>query len=126
MKFLLDTHLLLWWLNDDDKLPESARQLISNTDNAIYISHVSLWEMQIKIMTGKLNANLANILQQLPENGFQQLPTHADHILVLATLPSHHHDPFDRMLIAQAITEPLHLMTHDKQVALYGDAILFV
>ncbi|NOT85408.1 MAG: type II toxin-antitoxin system VapC family toxin [Methylococcaceae bacterium] len=126
MKFLLDTHILLWWLNDDEKLSEAARQLISNADNDIYISHISLWEIQIKTMVGKLNANLTDILQQLPENSFQQLPTHANHILALASLPAHHHDPFDRMLIAQAISEPLHLMTHDKQVALYSGSIILI
>ncbi len=126
MKFLLDTHILLWWLNDDAKLSESARNIISNADNVIYVSHVSLWEIQIKMMAGKLNADMENILQQLPENDFQQLPTHANHILALASLLPHHQDPFDRMLIAQAISEPLHLVTHDKNVSLYSESILLV
>jgi PIN domain nuclease of toxin-antitoxin system len=126
MKLLLDTHILLWWLNDDERLSANARQIIQNPDNAIYVSHVSLWEIQIKTMTGKLNADLEVIIQQLPKNSFQQLPTHASHILTLAKLPLLHQDPFDRMLIAQAISEPLHLMTHDKNVSLYNESIILV
>lgn len=126
MKLLLDTHILLWWLNDDDKLSEKARQLIENPDTDIYISHSSLWEIQIKVMTGKLNANLEIIIQQLTENNFKQLPSHVNHFLTLAKLPQHHQDPFDRMLISQALSEPLHLITHDKTVSLYSKSIILV
>ncbi len=126
MQILLDTHILLWWLNNDDKLPQTARLLISEADNQIYVSHVSLWEIQIKIMTGKLEANLPAILQALPQNDFQELPTRSAHILELGSLAAHHQDPFDRMLIAQALTESLKLITHDKNVALYSDEIILV
>lgn len=126
MKLLLDTHILLWWLNDDEKLSENARQLIKNSDNDIYVSHVSLWEIQIKVMTGKLNVDLAAIIQQLSENNFQQLPSHTNHILILAKLPPHHQDPFDRMLVSQALSEPLHLITHDKSVSRYSESIILV
>jgi len=126
MKLLLDTHILLWWLNDDDKLSKNARQLISHADNVIYVSHISLWEIQIKVMTGKLHADLKAIIAQLPINNFLPLATHADHIIALSQLPRHHQDPFDRMLIAQAISEPLHLLTHDKNVSLYGESIILV
>ena len=126
MKILLDTHILLWWLNDDEKLSENARQLIMNSDNDIYVSHISLWEIQIKTMAGKLNADLGVIIQQLAKSNFQQLPSHTNHILVLAKLPPHHHDPFDRMLISQALSEPLHLITHDKNVSLYSESIILV
>ena len=110
MKLLPDTPVLLWWLNDDEKLSATARQLIKTVDNAIYVSHVSLWEIQIKVMAGKLRADLETIIKQLPENSFQQFPLHANPILALAKLPKHHQDPFDRMLIAQAGSEPLHLI----------------
>jgi PIN domain nuclease of toxin-antitoxin system len=126
MKLLLDTHILLWWLNDDEKLPEKAHQLISDADNTIYVSHISLWEIQIKVMTGKLHADLKAIIAQLPVNNFLALSSHADHIIALSQLPPHHQDPFDRMLIAQAISEPLHLLTHDKNVSLYGGSIILV
>ena len=126
MKLLLDTHILLWWLNDDEKLPEKAHCLISHADNAVYVSHISLWEIQIKVMTGKLHADLKAIIGQLPVNDFQELPSHAEHIIALSQLPSFHQDPFDRMLIAQAISEPLHLLTHDKNVSLYSESIILV
>ena len=126
MKILLDTHILLWWLNDDEKLSENARQFIRNPDNVIYVSHVSLWEIQIKTMTGKLNADLGAIIQQLSENDFQQFPLHTNHILALAKLAPNHQDPFDRMLISQAISEPLHLITHDKNISLYSESIILV
>jgi len=126
MKLLLDTHILLWWLNDDEKLPEKAHQMISHADNAIYVSHISLWEIQIKVMAGKLHADLKAIIEQLPVNNFQELPSGVDHIIALSQLPSYHQDPFDRMLIAQAISEPLHLLTHDKNVSLYSESIILV
>jgi PIN domain nuclease of toxin-antitoxin system len=126
MKLLLDTHILLWWLNDDGKLSGHARQFITNPDNDIYVSDISLWEIQIKIMNGKLNIDLEILIQQMSENNFQQLRIHKNHILSLAKLPRHHQDPFDRMLISQAISEPLHLITHDKNVSLYSESIILV
>ncbi len=126
MKLLIDTHILLWWLTDDAKLPKNARQLISTPDNAIFVSHASLWEIQIKAMAGKLTANLQDIIQQLPENNFQQLPIQTNHLLTLGTLPLHHQDPFDRMLIAQASHEPMHLLTHDKHLGNYSELVILV
>lgn len=126
MKLLLDTHILLWWLDDDKKLSEYGRQLIQNPDNDVFVSHVSLWEIQVKNMSGKLNAHVETIIQQLPVNNFQQFPIHTDHILFLAKLPPHHQDPFDRMLVSQALSEPFHLITHDKNVSLYSESIILV
>jgi PIN domain nuclease of toxin-antitoxin system len=126
MKLLLDTHILLWWLDDDKKLSEFGRQFIQNPDNDVYVSHASLWEIQIKNMSGKLNASVETIIQQLPVNNFQQFSVHTDHILNLAKLPPHHQDPFDRMLVSQALSEPLHLITHDKNVSLYSESIVLV
>ena len=126
MKLLLDTHILLWWLTDDGKLSEKARQLIIDPDNGILISHASLWEIQIKTMSGKLTADLEVILQQLPANNFQQLAIQANHFLALAKLPPLHQDPFDRLLIAQANHELLQLLTHDKNVSAYSSAIILV
>lgn len=126
MKLLLDTHILLWWLNNDNKLPDMARLLVSDENNEVYISHISLWEIQIKVMSGKLEANMADILEALPHNEFQELPTHAKHITALVDLPAHHQDPFDRMLIAQALSESIYLVTHDKNVSLYSSKIILV
>jgi PIN domain nuclease of toxin-antitoxin system len=70
MKVLLDTHILLWWLSDNDRLSLKARELISNPENDIFVSHVSLWEIQIKVMTGKLQVDLSRLITQLPKNNF--------------------------------------------------------
>jgi PIN domain nuclease of toxin-antitoxin system len=126
MKLLIDTHILLWWLIDDELLSENARQLIITPDNDIFVSHASLWKIQIKAMAGTLKADLKAIIQQLPENNFQQLPIHANHLLALGKLPPHHQDPFDRMLIAQAIHEPMHLLTHDKNLTRYSELVILV
>ena len=126
MNFLIDTYILLWWLNDDERLPEKAEHLIKQPENNVYVSHFSLWEIQIKIMTGKLRVDFDAIIKQLPVNNFEELPSRTSHIITLSKLPMHHQDPFDRMLIAQAICEPLNLITHDKNVALYSDAIILV
>ena len=126
MKLLLDTHILLWWLSDNDQLSLKARELISNPENDIFVSHVSLWEIQIKVMTGKIQVDLSRLIAQLSQNNFIQLTSHTDHILQLAKLPPYHQDPFDRMLIAQALSEPLKLVTHDKYVSMYSESILLV
>ena len=126
MKLLLDTHILLWWLSDNDQLSLKARELISNPENDIFVSHVSLWEIQIKVMTGKIQVDLSRLIAQLSQNNFIQLTSHTDHILQLAKLPPYHQDPFDRMLIAQALSEPLKLVTHDKYVSMYSESIILV
>lgn len=126
MRLLIDTHILLWCLDDNLKLSNKARQLISNPENDVYVSHISLWEIQIKIMKGKLEADLTEISEALPKNEFQELAIHKKHILALSNLQFYHNDPFDRMLIAQALTEPLILLTHDKDVSRYSDAIILV
>ena len=126
MKLLLDTHILLWWLSDNDQLSLKARELISNPENDIFVSHVSLWEIQIKVITGKIQVDLSRLIAQLPQNNFIQLTSHTDHILRLAKLPPYHQDPFDRMLIAQALSEPLKLVTHDKYVSMYSESIILV
>jgi PIN domain nuclease of toxin-antitoxin system len=126
MNFLIDTHILLWWLNDDERLPEKAKFLIKQPENNVYVSHFSLWEIQIKVMTGKLRTDLSAIVKQLPANNFVELPSRTSHIITLSQLPMLHQDPFDRMLIAQAINEPLNLITHDKTIALYSDLVILV
>jgi PIN domain nuclease of toxin-antitoxin system len=126
MKILLDTHILLWWLSDDEKLSDHARQLIANPENDISVSDISLWEIQLKLMNGKLSLDLETLLQQMAENNFQPLRLHRNHILALSKLPAHHQDPFDRMLVSQVLNEPLHLMTHDKNVSRYSESIILV
>lgn len=123
MKFLLDTHLLLWWLANSPLLPAQARQWIGDPNNTIFISAVSLWEIWLKSSIGKLRVP-AGFARKLAAEPFEELPLRAEHTPAVATLEWHHRDPFDRMLIAQASTENLVLLTADKELAAYGQSVL--
>lgn len=125
MRILLDTHIYLWWLQDNPKLSLPTRHIIRTADE-VYVSSASLWEACIKISLGKLDANLSDLEAQITQSGFIELPVSAKHVLQLAHLPALHRDPFDRMLLAQAIYEPLHLLTSDAQLANYSDLVNLV
>ncbi len=118
MKLLLDTHILLWWLAADRRLPVRGREAIAAADNLVFISAVSGWEIAIKKAIGKLNAP-DNLAGMLAENQFLELPLRLAHAEQLARLPDIHQDPFDRMLVAQAMQENLTLVTHDPQLTRY-------
>lgn len=119
MRYLLDTNIFLWWLNDDRKLKQAYRQLISDKNNAIFVSVASALEMSIKQKIGKLN--LKSTLQTCFEKyDFGILNITFDHILMLDKLPLYHRDPFDRMLIAQAKSENLIFLTADQQIGKYN------
>ncbi len=120
MRLLLDTHALLWWLNDDRKLGNHARGLIGDPGNDVLVSAVSLWEITVKLRIGKLDADLDEILAILPEQGFDRLDITDAHLVALAALPLHHRDPFDHLLMAQAVAEGAHFVSQDQHVALYG------
>ncbi len=128
MKFLLDTHIFIWLIDGNPKLSQAARQAIENENNSLHISIVSLWEMTIKTSLGKLE--LAIPLEQiiidfiLP-SGIQILPIHLPHLLILQTLPFHHRDPFDRLLISQAKSETLTLISEDATFQKYEVKILW-
>ena len=110
---------------DDPKLTKKARQLIDEAQEVL-VSSVVFWELAIKISRGDLNADLEELRSALISNAFTILPITVEHACASATLPWHHKDPFDRMLVAQAITEPLRLMTADYQLEPYSDLILRV
>lgn len=122
MRILLDTHIYLWWLQDSPKLSPLARDIISSATE-VYVSSVSLWEAAIKITFGKLDADITELAAQILPCGFIELPVTAKHVLQLMHLPDLHRDPFDRMLVAQAMCEPLRLLTADAQVASYSDLV---
>lgn len=126
MKILLDTHILLWWLAGDKRLSQSSIQQIENPQYQIFISVVSFWEMAIKIEKGKLRVDLEMVISEVQNCHFTKLAILEEHVLNLQKLPNHHNDPFDRMLAAQAITEPLHLITHDKNLAQYSQLVILV
>lgn len=122
MKFLLDTHLLLWWLSNSPLLPAQARQLIGDPNNTIFVSAVSLWEVWLKSGIGKLRVP-AGFARRLAAEPFEELPLRAAHTPAVAALEWHHRDPFDRMLIAQASSENLVLLTADSELAAYGPSV---
>jgi PIN domain nuclease of toxin-antitoxin system len=119
VKLLLDTQALLWWLSDDRRLGSQARELIGNPANDILVSVVALWEIVVKSRVGKLDADIGAIEQALVADGFDRLPIAADHLSTLVTLPLHHRDPFDHLLIAQAITEDATFLSNDRNAASY-------
>lgn len=119
MRLLLDTHALLWWLADDPQLGQQARALIANPGNDVLVSKVSLWEIVVKLRVGKLSADLAGITDAVQRGGFTLLDIAIPHLRALAGLPMHHRDPFDHLLIAQAVTEDALLVTEDRHAALY-------
>lgn len=113
MKILLDTNLLIWGICEPHQLSTKAKTVISQAE-LIYVSSASIWEISIKVGLGKLVVNPEEMLSCLDKMNIQQLPISWEHSRKVQELPHHHRDPFDRMLIAQAITEPLILLTHDE------------
>jgi PIN domain nuclease of toxin-antitoxin system len=114
MRLLLDTHVLLWWLNADRRLSRSVRQLIAESDVAV--SAAVVWEIAIKRMLGRITIDLKELISAISADQFVELPVRFAHSLVLQSLPRHHDDPFDRILIAQAIAEGRRLVTRDGDV----------
>jgi PIN domain nuclease of toxin-antitoxin system len=122
LKILLDTHILLWWLDANPVLPEQAIALISDPENTVFVSAVSLWEIWLKQSLGKLRLP-SNFPDRLAAESFEQLPLTAAQTVRIGTLDWVHRDPFDRMLVAQAQTEGLILLTADAALAGYGAAV---
>lgn len=116
MKLLLDTHVFIWWDNEPEKLPKQIITLCQDPDNILIVSLASLWEMQIKLQLGKLRLKLPLaelVSSQQQTNGIELLSITLPHILKLEDLPSHHKDPFDRLLVAQAMVEDIMVITAD-------------
>ncbi len=128
MKILLDTHAFLWLVEGSNQLSSTANSLLSDTDNDLFLSIASIWEMQIKVSIGKLKlgAYLSEIIANQREiNDVQILPVELEHIWQLDNLPLYHKDPFDRMLIAQAITENIPIMSIDSAFNQYPVQIIW-
>jgi PIN domain nuclease of toxin-antitoxin system len=128
MKLLLDTHLAFWWQTGSPKLAHQARQLIEESAEPVLVSRVSLWELAIKSGIGKLEIDLPTFAAQVEAMGFSWLPIENAHILQLSHLPlfADHKDPFDRLLVAQSLSEPLILLTVDDKLARYGSTVRVV
>ena len=116
---LLDTHVLLWWLADDRRLGAGARALVAGPDNAVYVSAASVWEIGMKRALGKLDAP-DDLIDAVERSGFDPLPIGLAHAELAGALPRHHDDPFDRMLVAQAMAEGATLVTADARLAAYA------
>jgi PIN domain nuclease of toxin-antitoxin system len=124
VNLLLDTHVLLWWLADDSSLQSAARDAIRDESNIVHVSAATAWEISIKKALGKLDApdDLANALEV---NNFRSLEITVAHATKAGALPRHHDDPFDRLLIAQAQTEQLTLVTHDAKFRAYEISVIW-
>ena len=132
MKLLLDTHILLWTLADDPRLPVKARKMIENPDNEIYYSIVSPWEVEIKrgAHPKEMPIGAQELVRFCIESGFQRLPVREEHIYFLRTLhrpetAPPHHDPFDRIMVCQCAVDNLVFLTHDSLIADYDEPCVF-
>ena len=119
MRILLDTHALLWWLTGDPRIEREAQDLIADPANDILVSVASLWEIVVKVHVGKLEAEIRDITAAIDAQGFETLEIRPEHLEDLVRLPMHHRDPFDHLLIAQAIAEGLTLLSEDQHVSAY-------
>lgn len=127
MRLLLDTHVAIWALVSPDLIPDRIADLIADPENDIYVSAASIWEIGIKFALGKPSAppfSARDAISYFTEAGFISLPVIAAHAAAVEELPPIHADPFDRILIAQAFSEPLRLISHDAKVAAYGTAVI--
>ena len=122
MNLLLDTHILLWWLAASSELPESAEKLLRDNKNPVFVSSATMWEIAIKRSLGKLD--IPNTYRDdIADQGFRELSITWDHARKTELLPSIHRDPFDRMLVAQALSEDLTLVTTDRNIRKYDVAL---
>lgn len=127
MRLLLDTHVAIWALVSPGLIPDRLASLIADADNEVFVSAASIWEIGIKFALGKASAppfSGREAVSYFAEAGFISLPVTAVHAAAVEDLPPFHADPFDRMLIAQAVSEPLRLISHDARVAAYGSMVL--
>ena len=124
MKLLLDTHAALWWLADDDRIGEDVIRHLTDDTNQVLISAVVVWEVAIKRSLGKLDAP-EDLAPTLLGAGAQPLPMTLDHAAAVEKLPWRHRDPFDRMLVAQALTEDAAIVSRDEPLAEYGVTIVW-
>jgi len=126
MRFILDTHILIWFLEGNRSLSSSRRQIISQSQNDVFVSIASLWEMAIKISLSKLtlSQSLDDVIKQIAAEDIEILPITAEHTLQVSILPFHHRAPFDRIIIVQSRVENLPLMTNDNDFGGYGIKLL--
>ncbi len=125
MRLLLDSHAFLWWVADDPKLSQAARGEISNPESLVFVSAATIWEITVKTALGRLEPGDADLVAEISENGFLELSITARHAERAGRLPRHHEDPFDRMLVAHAMSEGLTCVTRDPVFSKYDVATLW-
>ena len=125
-RLLLDTHLVLWWLNGDPHLPLPVVERVQAPEAEVFVSQVSLWEMAIKASIGRLQVDLPELERQVSLQGFRWLPISNAHLLAVGDLETDgvHRDPFDRLLVCQSRVEPMLLLTVDSQLRNYGATVI--
>lgn len=125
MRVLLDTHVLLWALGEQGRLPPTTRGLLADPDTDVFFSAASIWEIAIKAALGRVDFAVGpeEIAAAAVRDGFVELPVRSAAAALVARLPLHHRDPFDRLLVAQAVTEPARLLTADPQLPPYSDLV---
>jgi PIN domain nuclease of toxin-antitoxin system len=123
MRLLLDTHVFLWAVSDSRRLTARARSLLQQA-TAVHVSAASIWEITIKRRLGKITAQPGELIAAIDASGFHALDITPQHAAAMESLPDHHRDPFDRLLVAQALCEPLRLVTADETLARYSDLVL--
>lgn len=125
MRLLLDTHIALWAIADHERLSVRAREMMTDATE-VYVSAVSIWEIAIKRALGKIDVDAPTFADAVRASGFRSLAITDQHAAGVQALPLHHADPFDRLLVAQAISEPLRLLTADSQLDPYSELVLRV
>jgi PIN domain nuclease of toxin-antitoxin system len=125
VRFLLDTHLVLWWEAKHPRLTKAVEALLRDDAEAVFVSRASLWEVAIKISMGRLRMDIAKFAGNVEQHGFEWLEIKNEHLIAVATLPTFedHRDPFDRLLVAQSQREPLTLVTADSRLARHGSTV---
>lgn len=128
MNLLLDTQVALWAITDSPRLSDKARELIGSDKATVWVSAASAWEIAIKhgLQRGDMPLSGEDALRFFRAAGYRLLPIEPEHAAAIEQLPAHHADPFDRLLIAQALHEPMRLLTHDRTVASYSDTVVLV
>jgi PIN domain nuclease of toxin-antitoxin system len=125
MRLLLDTHIFLWAVQGNASLKPRVRRMMEAAEQ-IYVSAASIWEIAIKARLGKIEASAVDLVDAIEGSGFLELPVRALHAVRVADLPLHHTDPFDRLLVSQAMAEPLRLLTMDTVLCQYSDLVTLV
>jgi len=125
VRLLLDTNIFLWVVGRSPRLSDRGKEYLKSA-NAIYVSSATIWEIAIKVRLGKLHADPDALINMIEASGFEEFPVLARHAVGVARMPLHHGDPFDRLLVAQAFTESMHLLTADEKLLEYSDLVIHV